>query len=148
MTKIHHSAIVTHEIEESLRFWRDGIGLEISMDTSFEGDWPQLFGAPTNKLHSIFLNEPGDSDPEAGVVELVDFGPDLAANVVSETPQTGFFLLSLNVDYDATLARLKSLGLGGDPSEISTHGIRMAVVRDPNGVLVELIEQRSSRTPE
>ncbi len=148
MTKIHHSAIVTHEIEESLRFWRDGIGLEISMDTSFEGDWPQLFGAPTNKLHSIFLNEPGDSDPEAGVVELVDFGPGLAASGVNETPETGFFLLSLNVDYDATLARLESLGLGGTPSEISTQGIRMAVVRDPNGVLVELIEQRSSRTPE
>lgn len=147
MTKIHHSAIVTHEIDESLRFWRDGIGLEVSMDTSFEGDWPTLFGAPTSKLHSIFLNERGDTDPDAGVVELVDFGPGLAANPVNETPQTGFFLLSLNVDYDATLARLASLGLGGEPHEISTSGIRMAVVRDPNGVLVELIEQRSSRTP-
>ncbi|MCU1456771.1 MAG: hypothetical protein JWL73_863 [Actinomycetia bacterium] len=145
MTKIHHSAIVTHEIEESLRFWRDGIGLEVSMDMVFDGDWPALFGAPNPQLHSIFLNEPGDSDPEAGVVELVDFGPGLPANPAPDTPQNGFFLLSLNVDFDATLARLEDLGLGGEPKQISTQGIRMAVVRDPNGVLVELIEQRTDR---
>ncbi len=52
-------------------------------------------------------------------------------------PTNGLFLLSFNVDLDATLARLAELG--GEPTPVNT-GVRMAVVRDPDGVRVELID--------
>jgi catechol 2,3-dioxygenase-like lactoylglutathione lyase family enzyme len=54
-------------------------------------------------------------------------------------------LLSFFVgDTDATLARLADLGLGGEPRRIELPGpddsvVVMATVRDPDGVLVELI---------
>jgi hypothetical protein len=48
--------------------------------------------------------------------------------------------LSFNVDLDATLARLAELGLGGEARHTVNTGVRMTVVRDPDGVRVELID--------
>src|SRR3954468_16138830 len=124
--RLHHAAICATDIDASLRFWRDGLGLEVLMDHSFEGDWPTLFGSRSSRLRSIFLGEPGADD--AGVVELVDFGDPVAVPDPSGPPEGGFFLLSFNVDLTATLARLDALGVGGPPREITVHGVRMAVV--------------------
>ncbi|MCB1261725.1 MAG: hypothetical protein KDB33_15255 [Acidimicrobiales bacterium] len=49
-------------------------------------------------------------------------------------------LVSLFADVDATLARLDGLGLAADVRRISASGIDMAVVVDPNGVAVELLQ--------
>lgn len=136
MVKAHHTAICTTRVEPSLRFWRDGLGFEVTMDMAFEGAWRDLFDAPTDSLRSIFLGDP--SDPTAGIVELVDLGgvPDTAP---APGPTVGLFLISVYTDVDATLARLARLGLGGEPRRITVHGVSMAVVEDPNGVRVELI---------
>ena len=136
--RLHHAAICANDIDAGLRFWRDGLGLEILMDHSFEGDWPTLFGSTSSTLRSVFLGEPGADD--AGVVELVDFGDPLDAPEPSPAPEVGFFLLSFNVDLTATLARLAALGVGGAPREITVHGVRMAVVTSPEGVRVELLD--------
>jgi catechol 2,3-dioxygenase-like lactoylglutathione lyase family enzyme len=139
MTKAHHTAICTTSdaIDQSLRFWRDGLGFEVTMDERFTGDWPTLFDAPTDGLRSIFLGDP--ADPSAGLVELVDLG-DVPQGAGPEAgPATGFFLVSVYLDVDAALDRLAGLGLGGEPRRIEVHGVSMAVVLDPNGVRVELI---------
>jgi len=69
--RVHHSAIQVRDIDASLRFYRDGIGLEVLMDHVFEGDWPTLFDAPSTTLRSIFLGD--RRHPDAGIVELVSF---------------------------------------------------------------------------
>lgn len=137
MTHVHHSAICTGDVDASLRFWRDGLGFRLLMDQRFEGDWPALFNAPSSSLRSIFL---GDPDEGAGVVELVDLGPDLGAIDPPDEPVLGFFLLSVFTDLDTALTRLRDLGLGGPPRRVTVSGVDMAVVRDPSGVLVELID--------
>lgn len=136
MTKAHHTAICTNDVDASLSFWRDGLGLAVTMDHEFDGDWPTLFEAPSKRLRSVFLGDP--TDPSAGIVELVDLGP-LAEPGGGTAPTTGFFLVSVYLDVEATLTRLAALGLGGEPRRIEVHGVAMAVVRDPNGVRVELI---------
>ncbi len=55
MTALHHGAIYARDLETSLRFYRDGIGLEMLTDHGFDGDWHTLFDAPSNRLRSIFL---------------------------------------------------------------------------------------------
>ena len=40
MPGIHHSAIVTADVEASMRFWRDGLGFVELFDYTFTGDWP------------------------------------------------------------------------------------------------------------
>ena len=126
-----------------MRFYRDGLGLEVMMDSEFDGDWPTLFGAQVSRLHSLFLGDP--ATPDAGVVELVSFEGMPDAPAPPSQPTTGFFLLSLYVrDVDAVLTRLRGLGLGGEPTRIALPApdgasVAMATVRDPDGVLVELI---------
>jgi glyoxylase I family protein len=139
MTKLHHAAICTTDIEGGLRFWRDGLGFEVQMDERFSADWPTLFGAGTDQLRSVFLGDP--TDPDAGIVELVEFDPIAPGTDAVDTPAVGFFLLSLWCDLDPTLARLADLGLGGPVRRIEVQGVAMATVRDPNGVLVELLDR-------
>ena len=45
MPGIHHAAIVTTDVDASMRFWRDGLGLTELFDYTFTGDWQTLFGA-------------------------------------------------------------------------------------------------------
>lgn len=54
MKAIHHSAIVTDDVELALRFWRDGLGLTEFLDHEFTGDWPTLFGTDSDVLRSVF----------------------------------------------------------------------------------------------
>lgn len=144
MTVIHHTAICVRDVDASLRFWRDGLGLTVAMDHRFEGDWPTLLHAPSNTLRSVFLGDP--AKPDSGIVELVDLGNIDDSNRAADTAATtGVLLLSIMTDVQAALERFRALGLGGDPRRIEVSGVAMAVVTDPDGVLVELVDV-SART--
>lgn len=137
MPVIHHSAICVRDVEASLRFWRDGLGFEVLMDERFEGDWPTLLRAPSSSLRAVFLGDP--AAPGAGIVELVDLGP-VPAGGGGGPAVAGVLVLSVLTDLDAALARLAALGLGGVPRRIAVAGVAMAVVADPDGVAVELVD--------
>jgi catechol 2,3-dioxygenase-like lactoylglutathione lyase family enzyme len=142
MPGIHHSAIVTADVETSLRFWRDGLGLSELFDHTFTGDWQTLFGAKTDQLRSVFL---GDLDaPDTGIVELVVLEGSQRAATTTDAPAFGFFLLSLQRDVDETLAKLAGLGFEDDVRRIEMPAPRgktvaMAVITAPDGVRVELV---------
>src|SRR5206468_7825286 len=112
---VHHSAIYTRDVDASLRFYRDGLGLQVLMDHEFDGDWRTLFDAPGNRLRSVFLGDP--DTPDAGIVELVSFSEDVTgdggAAPSPAPPEPGSFLLSFFVDVADTLTRLAALGLEG-----------------------------------
>lgn len=142
MTAVHHSAVCVRDVDASLRFYRDGLGLETLMDHAFDGDWRTLFDAPSNRLRSVFLGDPGR--PDVGIVELVAFeDAPTGERAPSEPTAPGFFLLSFFVDVDETLVRLERLGLARDTRRIEVPGpvgpVPMATLRDPDGVLVELV---------
>jgi catechol 2,3-dioxygenase-like lactoylglutathione lyase family enzyme len=142
---VHHSAICTADVERSMRFWRDGLGLRQLFDHHFTGDWPELFGAKTDRLRSIFLGDP--QTPDCGIVELVVLpGAEeaLPATYAAQGPRHGFFLLSLQRDVDTTLSALAALGFTGGVRRITVAApagktVPMAVITAPDGVLVELI---------
>jgi glyoxylase I family protein len=138
VAKVHHSAICTGDVDASLAFWRDGLGFVVQMDHRFQGDWPTLFNAASDELRSIFLGDP--DEPDAGVVELVEFSAHAKASETIDQPARGFFLLSVFTDLEDAQSRLAELGYETE-REITVSGVRMAVVRDPNGVLVELIDR-------
>jgi glyoxylase I family protein len=137
MPKVHHTAVCTNDIEESLRFWRDGMGFEITMDHTFDGPWTKLFRGPGDHLRSIFLGDP--RDPSGGILELVDFGnaPD---DDRPTTAKVGFFLVSVyDAEIDVLLDRLGEMGLAGSLRRETVAGVEMAVVEDPNGVMIEIV---------
>jgi glyoxylase I family protein len=142
MPGIHHAAICTADVDRSLKFWRDGLGFTELFDHTFTGDWPELFGAKTNRLRSIFLGDP--REPDTGIVELVVVeGADDAA-APRQRPRHGFFLLSLQREVDAALSALAGLGFTDGVRRITMpapgdKAVQMAVIAAPDGVLVELI---------
>jgi hypothetical protein len=91
----------------------------------------------------VFLGDPADQS--GGILELVSFGEQAspAANR-SVNRSAGFFLVSLYCDLDSTLGRLAEIRLGTE-SRITVHGVGMAVVRDPDGTGVELIDLPPSK---
>ena len=142
MPGIHHAAIVTADVDISMRFWRDGLGLTELFDYTFTGDWPTLFDAATDQLRSIFLGDP--ATPETGIVELVVLERTRPAPATPDAPTYGFFLLSLQRDVDATLASLAGLGFDDGVRRIDMPApggktVAMAVITAPDGVRVELI---------
>ncbi len=141
MLGVHHSAICTADVERSLRFWRDGLGLTPLFDHHFTGDWPELFGAKTDRLRSIFLGDP--QAPDSGIVELVELAGADDAVPAPRVPRHGFFLLSLQRDVDETLSALARLGFTDGVRRITVAApagktVEMAVITAPDGVLVEL----------
>ena len=142
MLGVHHAAICTADVERSLKFWRDGLGFTELFDRTFSGKWPELFGANSDQLRSIFLGDP--HNPDTGIVELVVFEGADAAPPPASGPRHGFFLLSLQRDVDATLSSLAALGFTDGVRRIGVPGpagatVPMAVIIAPDGVLVELI---------
>ena len=142
MTVIHHTSIVTADVEASMRFWCDGLGFAELFDHTFTGDWPTLFNARTDQLRSVFLGDP--DMPDTGIVELVQFEDADIGAPPSSPPASGFFLLSLQRDVDATLAGLAELGFDDGVRRIEVTAPRgktvaMAVITAPDGVRVELI---------
>jgi catechol 2,3-dioxygenase-like lactoylglutathione lyase family enzyme len=138
VAKVHHTAIGTRDVEASLVFWRDGLGLEVLMDHAFDGPWPELFGGSATSLRSVFLGDP--DSPDAGIVELVELAGMGPAAAAPASPAEGFFLVSLYADLDAVLPRLARLEVGGDPVVAAVSGVRLGIVHDPNGVRVELMD--------
>ena len=141
MPGIHHTAIVTADLDRSIRFWCDGLGLTQLFDHTFTGDWPTLFNARSETLRSVFLGDP--AAPDTGIVELVQFDTAKPAAPPGE-PAFGFFLLSLERDVDATLAGLAELGFDDGVRRIDMPApggttVAMAVITAPDGVRVELI---------
>lgn len=149
---IHHSVIAVGDLEASLRFYRDGLGLDVLQDRRVEGDWPALFDGPSRTLHAVFLGDAHVPDVSAGVLELIDF-PDSSIPTSSSdpAPTTGLFQLSFFVDVEATLKKLADLELGGPPRRVAQSTpngpITIATVRDPDGVLVLLTPGSITQRP-
>jgi catechol 2,3-dioxygenase-like lactoylglutathione lyase family enzyme len=141
MPFIDHAGICPADIDEALRFYRDGIGLAVLFDVVLDADVGPLLGETTQRVRTVFL---GNRDnPGAGAVELVDLGTtDRGAEPVPNgLPRRGLFLISFHVPVEETLARLAEMGLGGTPRKMPTiKGNWSATVVDPDGTVVELLD--------
>ena len=139
MTRIHHTAVCVRDMDASLRFYRDGIGLHVLADKRMDADLGPLLGVGTTSFRMVFLGADGDVD--SGIVELIDMGDaELASeSVQSGLPARGVFLLSIQAEVQAVLDRLAALNLGGTPRTMMVPTGMAATVVDPDGVMVELL---------
>lgn len=139
---IHHTVVAVSDLESSLRFYGDGLGLDVLADREVEGDWPELFGAPGRRLRAVFLGDKALPDVFAGVLELSAFEGGVRPNIPASELTAGLFQISFFVDVETTLSRLTALGLGGSPrrvTQMTPNGpVTIVTVRDPDGVLVLL----------
>ncbi len=129
----------------ALHFYRDGIGLEVLFDIAVDSNLEPLLGAVTGTWRTVFLGD--RQQPRAGVVELIDLdnGAVPVGAPAAGLPHRGAFLISFVVPVTETLQRLAVLGLGGEPRTMRIPGGGIAaVVVDPDGVMVELLDRAAS----
>jgi glyoxylase I family protein len=135
-----HLGLCPASFEESLRFYVEGIGMEVVFDVELPMDMESFLGVKTEKVRTLFLAQPGV--PGATRLELLDLynGEAAREHVGSGLPRRGLTLISFHVSVDETLARLAALGLGGTPRRIPARKGFAATVTDPDGVMVELVD--------
>jgi catechol 2,3-dioxygenase-like lactoylglutathione lyase family enzyme len=148
MAMVHHAGLCPADMETSLRFYRNGIGLEVLSDFTLEADLEPLLGRQTSRVRAVFLGSP--DSPQGGTLELLDLDqPEFADTPTGGgIPHRGVFLLSFQVDITDVLARLARLGLGGQPRIMKTREGFAATVVDPDGVTVELLDGPVAKRPD
>ena len=130
--KYLHTMVRVTDIETSLRFYRDALGLEVLSRKDSEA----------GKFTLVFLAAPGDS---AAQVELTYNWPGAQGEVETYTGGRNFGHLAYAVpDIYAACQRM------------SDHGVlisrpprdgRMAFVRSPDGISIELLQDGAALAP-
>ena len=136
---------ITANLEKAVAFYRDGLGLDAQAapsDLTSNAPLMAMFGLPDAKLRQQIARTPA----VAGGVEIVEISAANGKPVERRNQDPGAVTLVATVrDLDATLARLERLGApvvtrGGKPVVIGQSGLRIAVVKDPDGHFVEIAQ--------
>ena len=136
--QLHHVSLFVRDADRSMRFYRDGLGFAILVDREFDGDWPALFGVESKRLRAVILGDP--KRPHVGQVELVTFAEPVPDGPPPSAPATGTAILSFIVDLEAVLPALLAAGATELRRTTLSNGHAAATVRDPDGILVELLD--------
>ena len=133
--------------EASVRFYNDLLGFNFKLGQAFNTnpDMAATAGAPGGKFRQSQALIPGTTVP----MTLIEFGNVERKMHSARTQDPGTTVLQLIVkDVAGLTTRLKAAGYpplapSGKPVEVQ-KGLDIAIVRDPNGLLLELV-QRSGR---
>jgi len=135
---VHHFGIAVVDLDESIRFWRDGLGFQIVLDEHYEREWQRLLGSPCERVHIVALIPP--EQPTTCAVELIAFDDDVE-RPRPPGPPVGVSHLSVVIDDDAVFERLAALGYSSfekDANEVGGTEYELWFFRGPDGVIVEL----------
>ena len=133
-----HITVRVSDIERSLTFYRDGLGLRVIFDVALDGPGLEaVTGSKGSKGRMVGLLVPGAGRVS---VELLGF-----EHPKSERPPpgrfTGYSNISLSVaDLDAAHDACVARGLRPLQKPIEVGGVRMFFLADPDGTSIELIE--------
>jgi catechol 2,3-dioxygenase-like lactoylglutathione lyase family enzyme len=141
---IHHVGITVADLDRSLGFYRDLLGMRvIGLSVEAVGSIVGMEGASARIA---------DLDAGGGqLMELIDYGTaDAQATADPRGPDAvGSCHVSIQVgDLSGTLARLADAGHHpmGEVTELSLGGVwegcTIAYLRDPDGVVIELLQRR------
>jgi glyoxylase I family protein len=133
-----HITVRVSDIERSLAFYRDGLGLRVIFDVALDGAGLEaVTGTKGARGRMVGLLVPG-----AGRVSIELLGFD---SPKSEPPPrgrfTGYSNISLSVDdLDAAHAACVARGLEPLQKPVDVGGVRMFFLADPDGTSIELIQ--------
>tara|TARA_B100000674_G_scaffold360749_1_gene303558 strand:+ start:194 stop:622 length:429 start_codon:yes stop_codon:yes gene_type:complete len=139
MTSLRHVGIVVSNIESSLTFYRDLLGLQYSKINREEGTFLDgLLNMSYAKIQTIKLASKNDSVS----IELLCFEEPLPS-LSTPLNAIGPTHIALNVpNLDRLYIRLKNADVPfNNPPQISPSGsAKVAFCQDPDGTFIELVE--------
>jgi len=133
-----HITVRVSDLERSLTFYRDGLGLRVIFDVTLEGAGLEaVTGAPGAKGRMVGLLVPG-----AGRVSIELLGFDSPRSAPPPAGRfTGYSNISLSVDdVSSTHKACAARGLRPLQKPVDVGGVRMFFLADPDGTAIELIE--------
>ncbi len=140
-----HAGVTVSDMDESLRFYRDALGLEVASDGITGGPTAErIWNMEVKRVRVVFLRVP-DSD---AMVELFDFSEIERHSGSTRPPDYGAGHMCLYCDDAETLhARVVEHGFTsrcGEVVEIDRgphKGSKAAYLIDPDGYHVEIYER-------
>jgi lactoylglutathione lyase len=115
--------ITVKSLEESLRFYRDVVGLEVVSRFS-----------PGDGMEIVFLN-----DSNGVQIELL-YNKNIVVSGDKAGISVGFEVDSL----ESALALVKENGIAVSQAPVTTPAVRFFFVKDPNGVTIQFAEKADS----
>ncbi len=144
MNRIDHVNIVVADVERSVRFYTEILGLQRGFEVMLEGDWIEaVTGLKGARAHCVFM----ESTDATVRLELLQYlspsGADFDLNSLPNTQGIRHVAFLVD-DLDALVARLRAAGvpLVSEPVEVpfavGTMGRkRLFYFHDPDGTLLE-----------
>lgn len=145
ITGIFHGGITVSDMDRSLEFYRDGLGLEVEFDTIIDGPYlPVVLDLQFSHIRAVYLRLPG------GVfLELLEYHGIERLSAASRPCDYGAGHVCLYVEgIDDIVAGLAQRGFGArsaGPVDITAgpnQGARSIYLLDPDGYPVELFQKR------
>ncbi len=145
VTGFFHGGITVSDMDRSLAFYRDGLGLETAFDRILDGPYlPVVLGLEFTHIRAVYLHIPG-----GGFVELLEYVGIERMSAASRPCDYGAGHLCLYVDDVAAMhARLVAFGFNARSAEVvditagPNTGARSCYMTDPDGYAVELFQKR------
>ena len=144
MPTLHHTGLTVSDLERSLQFWRDAMGMEELFQQEKEGGYLEAIvrepGAHVRMAHLAFSGE----GPR---IELFQYLAPSGGQHLSRPADQGFVHVCIACeDLDERMKRLVAAGGTpfSEPVVIDTgvnRGGRGVYLRDPDGHVVELFER-------
>jgi len=144
MPTLHHTGLTVSDLERSLHFWRDAMGMEELFQQEKEGGYLEAIvrepGAHVRMAHLAF----GGEGPR---IELFQYLAPSGGQHLSRPADQGFVHVCIACeDLDERMKRLVAAGGTpfSEPVVIDTgvnRGGRGVYLRDPDGHVVELFER-------
>jgi lactoylglutathione lyase len=148
---LRHAGITVHDLDASLRFYRDALGLDVTVRRdSSSPHLPQVTGMPVETLRKANLAIPGTAID----LEILEWGGLERRSGAARACDWGTGHICLYVDdAEAMLMRLRAAGyaLGATApysfTEGPNAGAKALYLTDPDGYVIELYEPPASAAP-
>lgn len=145
ITGFFHGGVTVSDMDRSLHFYRDGLGLEIEFDKLLTGPYlPVVLNLDFSAIRAVYLRIPG-----GGFVELLEYQGIERLPAASRPCDYGAGHLCFYVEgIDDVYGRLYELGYRArsegvvDITEGPNQGARSVYMLDPDGYRVELLQKR------
>ncbi len=143
VTGFFHGGITVRDMDRSLTFYRDGLGLDIVFDTVIDKPYlKRILGIEFEEMRVVYLRVPG-----GGFVELLEYRgiERMPARARPQDYGAGHFCLFVD-GIDDIVTRLFEFGFSArapDATEISAgpnKGAKGVYLFDPDGYNVELFQ--------
>lgn len=144
VTGFFHAGITVRDMDTALRFYRDGLGLNLQFDRVIDADYlREVLALDFRSIRAAYLDIPG-----GGIVELLEYSGVERLPARSRPSDFGAGHLCLYVD-DVEAMTHKLRAFGGEPRSAATVditsgpnvGARSVYMLDPDGYAVELFQR-------